>query len=466
MSHPLQAFRSRSGRKTLLVLAALDTVSTLAVFNLVGHFRGVSEGLIIWPLLAPLAALSFAIYLIGGYRSRTDMMSLDYTNLHAVALVAAMLATLLLTFVFFPGGFELQSSRTVIALSFLVIIPLTLSYRRLVYEKAIAARSGYNFVFLGPKESCEAFREECRAMSTWQPVIHSWPSATPPAAETAGDEILSQPFPEVLAAVAEDRLAVEAIVLSESSRGLGAETAQQLVQLHFNGIPTYTSEQFHQFYWQKIPLRCIEPSWLFQEGFQITREPVFERMKRASDMVLSTLGLLLAAPFIALAAIAILVEDRGPVFFHQNRVGMHRRIFSAAKLRSMRSAAPKDGNLYTQPGDTRVTRVGRILRVTHLDELPQLWNVLKGDMSLIGPRPEWDRLVDEYESKIPCYDFRHLVKPGITGWAQVNYHYGASIDDTIRKLEYDLYYIRNFSFTLDASIMIKTVHVMLFGKGR
>jgi lipopolysaccharide/colanic/teichoic acid biosynthesis glycosyltransferase len=104
--------------------------------------------------------------------------------------------------------------------------------------------------------------------------------------------------------------------------------------------------------------------------------------------------------------------------------------------------------------------------MTHLDEVPQIWNVLRGDMSLIGPRAEWDRLVEDYERQIPCYDFRHLVKPGITGWAQVNYPYGASIDDTVRKLEYDLYYIRNFSFTLDASIIIKTVQVMLFGKGR
>jgi lipopolysaccharide/colanic/teichoic acid biosynthesis glycosyltransferase len=121
---------------------------------------------------------------------------------------------------------------------------------------------------------------------------------------------------------------------------------------------------------------------------------------------------------------------------------------------------------YTAPDDARVTAVGRLLRATRLDELPQLWNVLKGDMSLIGPRAEWDRLAEGYAKKIPCYYFRHLVKPGITGWAQVNYRYGANLDDTIRKLEYDLYYIRYFSFRLDASIILKTIHIMLFGKGR
>jgi len=124
------------------------------------------------------------------------------------------------------------------------------------------------------------------------------------------------------------------------------------------------------------------------------------------------------------------------------------------------------GARYTQPGDIRITAVGRFLRSTRLDELPQIWNVLLGDMSLIGPRAEWDQLVEEYEREIPCYYFRHLVRPGITGWAQVNYPYGANLEDTIRKLEYDLYYIRHFSFTLDASIVLKTIHVMLFGKGR
>jgi lipopolysaccharide/colanic/teichoic acid biosynthesis glycosyltransferase len=124
------------------------------------------------------------------------------------------------------------------------------------------------------------------------------------------------------------------------------------------------------------------------------------------------------------------------------------------------------GDPYTRQGDLRITRVGRLLRTARLDELPQLWNVLRGQMSLIGPRAEWDRLVADYEREIPCYHFRHLVKPGITGWAQVNYRYGTGIQDTLRKLEYDLYYIRNFSFMLDASIVLKTFHVMLLQKGR
>jgi lipopolysaccharide/colanic/teichoic acid biosynthesis glycosyltransferase len=128
---------------------------------------------------------------------------------------------------------------------------------------------------------------------------------------------------------------------------------------------------------------------------------------------------------------------------------------------------PNDGSdAYTKVGDMRITRIGKFLRASRLDELPQMLNVFLGDMSLIGPRAEWDKLVDSYETQIPCYHFRHLVKPGITGWAQVNYPYGANLDDTLRKLEYDLYYIRHFSFIIDAAIVLKTIHIMLFGKGR
>lgn len=217
--------------------------------------------------------------------------------------------------------------------------------------------------------------------------------------------------------------------------------------------------------WQKIPLYRLNQTWLFQEGFQIAREPVFERLKRASDIFISIIALVLSAPLLLVASIFIWLEDRGPVLFRQSRIGKNHLPFTLVKLRTMRTNTG-GSDPYTRPGDQRITRVGHFLRISRIDEFPQLWNVLRGEMSLIGPRAEWSRLVEDYERQIPCYYFRHLVKPGITGWAQVNYPYGANLDDTLRKLEYDLYYIRHFSFTLDASIVLKTIHIMLFGKGR
>jgi exopolysaccharide biosynthesis polyprenyl glycosylphosphotransferase len=452
-------------RSITFALLALDVIASVAVFNLLSFIRGLggADHLMLSPLLAPTAIILLSIYLVEGYQARTDMLSLDYTSQHTIALIGAMLFTLLLTYVFIPPGFELQSSRFVIALGFLAVIPLTLAYRRLIYLRIAASRGVRSLVFLGDPASCSVFREECRKTGTVQQVIYSTAAHPPePSPGVPGEESM-RPFRDVLDDMQQGRVAVEAIILRESARELPSAVSQQLVQLYFRGVPTYTLELFYQVYWKKIPLYRLNQTWLFQEGFQIAREPVFERLKRVSDVTLSILGLTLAAPLIVLGAFAIWLEDRGPVFFVQRRIGKNHVPFQLLKLRTMR---PGVGDLYTQPGDARITRVGRLLRASRLDELPQLWNVLRGEMSLIGPRAEWDRLVQDYEREIPCYYFRHLVKPGITGWAQVNYPYGANLEDTERKLEYDLYYIRHFSFLLDASIVLKTIHIMLFGKGR
>ncbi len=454
-------------RITALALLLLDAIASIAVFNLISYARGLTsiDHVIAAPLTAPFIFLAMAIYLVQGYRARTDMLSVDYASQHSIAVLGAMVATLMLTFVLIPSGYELQSSRAVIALSFLTLIPLTLSYRRLLYLRTVAAHQDRSVVFVGDKESCELFREECRKMGIGNRVIYSVVAADAVAPMEPNGEIQLRTFADVLDDVQNGHVAVEAIVLRESARELAPVISQRLVQLYFAGVPTYTLELFHEVFWQKIPLYRLNQTWLFQEGFQIAREPVFERAKRVMDILLATCGLIVSAPIVALAAIAVWIDDRGPMFFVQKRVGRNHLTFPLFKLRTMRRATSDKGR-YTQPGDARITRVGKFLRNTRLDELPQLWNVLKGDMSLIGPRAEWDQLVEEYERQIPCYHFRHLVRPGITGWAQVNYPYGASIEDTLRKLEYDLYYIRHFSFRLDATIVLKTIHIMLFGKGR
>lgn len=439
-------------RKAALILLAADLGVVVLTFNVILYLRGVSSGTVTWPVIAPALLFVGAVQLIDGYGSRSEVLSLDYASLHFIASFSALVSTVLLTFAFLPSGFELQSSRAAIVLSFAVIAPLTLTYRRFYHERITDYRRGLNIVFVGERADFEYFSEECRRMGTDRPLIHVAP----------GDRF--QALSQVLASVSAGELRVEAIVIKETGSELPDEVPLKLVQLYFDGVPTYTLEIFHQVYWRKIPLYRINPVWLLQEGFQIAREPVFERIKRSVDVVLSLLGLVLSILVIAPAAVAILIEDGGPVFFVQTRIGRHRAPFRLVKLRTMGAAAAK-GDPYTRPGDARITRVGRVLRAARLDELPQLWNVLKGEMSLIGPRAEWDRLVSDYERQVPFYHFRHMVKPGITGWAQVNYRYGSSLTDTTRKLEYDLYYIRNFSFVLDASIVLKTLHVMLFQKG-
>lgn len=451
-------------RYTSLRLLAYDAVAVLVAFNVTGWLRGIisADNLIVLPLVVPFAVMVTAFYLIDGYRARTDMLSTDYTSQHLLTLVAAMLFTVLMTFVVIPAGYTLQQSRPVVVFSFLLLMPVTLAYRRSQYLNRLKLRKHRTLIFVGNQESCAEFREECAKMRFSQPILFTNFSsgATTPLSES---DIAS--FEAVLNRIDAQDLEPEAIVIRESSRELPIDISQRLLRLYFNGVSTYTLELFHEVYWRKIPLYRLNQSWLFQDGFQIAREPLFERAKRLSDMLLSSTGLLLSAPFVLLAMAAVWLEDRGPVFFLQTRIGRNRVPFRIVKLRTMRVRAT-EGDRYTQPGDQRITRVGRFLRTSRLDELPQLWNVLKGDMSLIGPRAEWDMLVDDYERQIPSYHYRHLVKPGITGWAQVNYPYGAGLEDTLRKLEYDLYYIRHFSFLLDAAIVLKTIHIMLFGKGR
>jgi len=437
------------------------------LFNFFAWTRGFAgwSDPIVTPLLLPVAMTFLAVYLIDGYNPRTDMMSVTYTSLHAIALVFVLLFTLLLTYAVISAGFPLQGSRFVTTSACLTLIPLTLGYRRFFYQRSQARRSQRYFMFLGSPESCIAFKEECRKTGMTQAVLYATHSTFARGFTQPGTVTSAPPFGDVAHYLEEYEDNLDAIILRESSSELPAVVAQKLMELHFSGVPTYTLELFHEVYWRKIPLYRLNQTWLFQEGFQIAREPVFERLKRLSDIVLASLGLLIALPLLPLVAAGLWLEDRGPVFFRQPRVGKNRRLFNLVKLRTMH-ANDQAGADYTAVGDKRITRLGGFLRHTRLDEVPQLWNVLTGDMSLIGPRAEWVKLVAEYEQKIPCYHFRHLVKPGITGWAQVNYPYGANLEDTLRKLEYDLYYIRYFSFVLDASIVLKTIHIMLFGKGR
>jgi sugar transferase (PEP-CTERM system associated) len=216
----------------------------------------------------------------------------------------------------------------------------------------------------------------------------------------------------------------------------------------------------------RIPVRYVGDQWLlFSEGFGLLHKEYLQKLKRLVDVVASSLLLLLTAPLFGLAALAIRFDSPGPVFYRQERVGKGQRIFTIYKFRSMRKDAEKTGARWASERDPRITRVGRWLRLTHIDELPQIWNVFKGDMSLVGPRPERPEFVQLLEQRVPYYSVRHSVQPGITGWAQVNYRYGASIEDATRKLESDLYYVKNMSVLLDLKIMLRTIGVVFLADG-
>jgi sugar transferase (PEP-CTERM system associated) len=218
-------------------------------------------------------------------------------------------------------------------------------------------------------------------------------------------------------------------------------------------------------YTGKIAIENLRPSWLiFSEGFRSTR---FGRaVKRLTDLVCATAGLLLLAPVMALVALAVRLTSPGPALYHQTRVGRNGQVFVVHKFRSMRTDAETDtGAVWAQSNDTRVTPVGRFLRRTRLDELPQLWNVLKGEMSMVGPRPERPEFVSTLTGQIPFYGLRHGVRPGVTGWAQVRYTYGASVEDALQKLQYDLFYIKHATVAFDLFVLFSTVKTVLLRRG-
>jgi len=243
------------------------------------------------------------------------------------------------------------------------------------------------------------------------------------------------------------------------------EIVSQFYKNLFLGISYFDLPTFYERVLGKIPVTTIGQMW-FLENISEGEKRFYEIFKRISDILISLiLGIagLLLTPFIALA---IKLDSKGPVLFKQNRVGRGGQIFRAMKFRSMVVGAEKNGAQWATANDPRITRVGRFLRKSRLDEIPQLLNVLRGEMSFVGPRPERPEFVEELKKKIPFYDERHLIKPGLTGWAQVNFKYGASENDALEKLQYDLYYIKNRSILLDLGIALKTINIVLSGKGQ
>ncbi|MFH1456768.1 MAG: sugar transferase [Patescibacteria group bacterium] len=215
----------------------------------------------------------------------------------------------------------------------------------------------------------------------------------------------------------------------------------------------------------KIPVNSIGQIW-FLENLNEESKSIYQFVKRLVDIVLSALLLILTAPFIPLLYISIKLDSSGPFLFKQKRTGKNNKTFTAMKIRSMYKNAEKNGPQWAIKHDNRVTRGGRFMRKTRIDEIPQLINILRGDMSFIGPRPERPEFIAKLAEKIPFYNQRHLIKPGLTGWAQINFPYGASEQDALEKLQYDLYYIKNRSFFLDLSILLKTIKTVLSGGGQ
>ena len=419
-------------------------------------------------VLIPCVVMMLSIGLVGAYRNRTDFASLRYASEHLIACLFGYFVSAFLLYVVATFGPNPTSSRAIFSISIVLFGLTTLLLRRFFWFTRHHADSVGKFVVIADDQVGPQFYREYLKSSQPQMVRYLAASKTMIGKTVAGEgsPLLLVEASHLLPHFDRDSgVHYEAIVLAADTGALDPEVIRRLGIIHFEEMPVYSMETFYENYWSKVPLGLIGPAWPLEADFVLVQHSVYSSIKRLTDFLVACAVFLLVLPLIIGVAIAIRLIDGGPVLYTQERVGLHRVPFRLYKFRTMKPGSDK-GDSYTREGDSRVTRLGSLLRKTRLDELPQLWNVVKGDMSMIGPRAEWSRLVAEYEKQIPYYHFRHLVRPGISGWAQVNYPYGASLEDTLEKLSYDLYYIRNFSIRLDAEVLLKTLHVIFFGKGQ
>ena len=315
-----------------------------------------------------------------------------------------------------------------------------------------------------------ALANECRDLAIRPHVYHKYDIAgfigmPSEVNKVPADTLLEMRRDDSLLSLAR-RYDVEEIVVSVENRRGGGFPIKELLECKLHGVKVIDAATFFERETSQIRVDSLQPSWLvFGGGFDQSFSRIF--VKRAFDLVCSATILLVSLPVMIITALAIYIEDRSPIFYEQERVGKNGDTFKVLKFRSMRNDAEKGGKpQWAAQNDPRVTRVGNVIRKCRIDELPQVFNVFKGEMSFVGPRPERPYFVEQLNEQVPYYNVRHSIKPGITGWAQVRYGYGASVDDAVQKLQYDLYYVKNNRRCLDLLILIDTLKVVMGSPGR
>jgi exopolysaccharide biosynthesis polyprenyl glycosylphosphotransferase len=395
------------------------------------------------------------------------MRNLSYTTEHIMALVGAAVVSSFLIYSAATYDNSMKPSRSVLLMSFVVFVPLSLGYRRLIRRFVSASTATRAFLVVGAGELAIEFYREYLKSPNRQRLEFVDVEEGRIGQHIGGPD---SPLIEGNLTTRLDNLTerYSGVVLAERLDRVGPALLERLVRTQFQQTRVYTLESFYEAFWRYVPVQALDPFWPLQMGFQLARISPYHYLKRLFDVVFAAGALTVCLPLLGVVTALNWIQNGRPIFFRQTRIGREGAHFTIIKFRTMKlPTVPSEAeDIYTREDDPRVTKLGRILRKLRIDEIPQLWNVLRGEMSLIGPRAEWSKCAELYEKKIPFYHFRHLVKPGITGWAQVNYPYGESDEDAIEKLKYDLYYIRHYSLKLDAMIVFKTIHTMIFGQGR
>lgn len=364
---------------------------------------------------------------------------------------------------FLPDG---ASARSVLAYASLYTLASVILVRPTVLAAVEAGAGPRRILIVGTGPEALAVERAIEQLGPHRPMVVGFYPTGSDGAESLTREGSAPCFPESiqLHAIVQRFKVKEVIVAVREQRG-GVLPLRELLECRINGVPVRDLSAFYERVRGEVPIDSLKASWLiYGNGF--VQHPLRTASKRAFDVGASLALILLTLPVLLLAMLAIALETGAPVFFRQERIGRGGRPFTCLKLRTMKIDAERDGIArWATANDVRVTRIGRWLRKLRIDELPQLFTVLSGEMSLVGPRPERPSFVSQLRDEIRFYDVRHSIKPGITGWAQVRYSYGASVEDAQRKLQYDLFYVKNHSLALDVLILVETVRVVLFGEG-
>jgi sugar transferase (PEP-CTERM system associated) len=413
---------------------------------------------------APAALVALVMSLIytslGIYRRDQNSSVRSFLARFLVAVPVGCIPIYVLFYGFTDGGY----ARHIVGYSLIYLVSGLVLVRRVLFW-TIGARFRTRRVLIlgtGPDAKSVAAELSVQGLGSFE-IVGFFPGGRDETSHLHhSQKIFSRdlPFDQL---VAKERVD-EIIVAVKDQRG-GVLPIRQLLECRVAGIPVRSLAEFYERSKGEVPLDSLKASWLiYGRGFTQNRSRTL--VKRVFDIVVALLLLLVSWPIMLLTVLAILLEDGGPIMFRQERVGLHGKTFKVLKFRSMRTDAEKDGVArWASKNDSRITRVGAFIRKVRIDELPQLFNVLVGEMSLVGPRPERPTFVSRLGAHVPFYNIRHSVKPGVTGWAQVRFTYGASVEDARRKLQFDLYYVKNHSLFLDILVILETVRVVLFREG-
>ncbi|MCW5206344.1 exopolysaccharide biosynthesis polyprenyl glycosylphosphotransferase [Desulfobulbus sp. F5] len=448
---------------TRKLLVIFDVVFLTLIFEMFFYLRTglVHSNILQETTFMVISILIVILYIFGSYELLVDEEQMRIIGMHLLSVLISLFIIIIFNYIFYIDRSGLFG-RGILNGSFFIFSILSSCYRYFLWRWLKIQSAKKEWCFIVNKENCSVLWRELENKVFGNIIFLLYDTGI-----KRGDNIsFSIPIVNAIDSADFDEKKYDYIVVATHDK-LQKSISDKLIESKLSGKKVTDIISFYEYTFKKVPIWFLRDSWFFlSEGFSLFSNRTSLRIKYLSDFILSSILIILSAPIMLIATILIKLDSSGPVFFKQVRTGLDGNDFIIYKFRSMVKDAEKKGVQWAQKKDPRVTRIGKFLRLTRIDELPQLINVFRGEMSFIGPRPERPEFNIQLEKEIPYYQFRHSVKPGITGLAQILYPYGAGVSDAIEKLQYEIFYIKNYSITLDILILLKTIRVVVLGKGR